>query len=217
MVKLGDHGQASRQWPSLPTTAKLGDLCQTWPNYSLANMAKLGEHGQAWRPWPSLSNKAKLVKQGQAWRPWTSLATLEKLGDPGQAWRTWPSLATMTKLGEHGQAWRTWPSLANMAKLVKHGQRYLTLSYALMSYFTLSAIVENFPKPIFLKINDTLRAFLTLCLRKLRVLFYQRYAMRYCCGCVWLPPIIFISTHSLALVETDSAKLLATKCLISKL
>ncbi|KAF9815898.1 hypothetical protein SFRURICE_009796 [Spodoptera frugiperda] len=27
-----------------------------------------------------------------------------------------------------------------------------------------------------------------------------------CCGCVWLPPIIFIGTHSLALVETDLAK-----------
>ncbi|KAF9787582.1 hypothetical protein SFRURICE_001634 [Spodoptera frugiperda] len=28
-----------------------------------------------------------------------------------------------------------------------------------------------------------------------------------CCGRVWLPPIIFIGTHSLALVEKDSAKL----------
>ncbi|KAF9804835.1 hypothetical protein SFRURICE_007738 [Spodoptera frugiperda] len=28
-----------------------------------------------------------------------------------------------------------------------------------------------------------------------------------CCGCVWLSPIIFIHTHSLALVETDLAKL----------
>ncbi|KAF9814280.1 hypothetical protein SFRURICE_015217 [Spodoptera frugiperda] len=28
-----------------------------------------------------------------------------------------------------------------------------------------------------------------------------------CCGCVWLIPIIFIGTHSLALVETGSAKL----------
>uniref|UniRef100_A0A2H1VC99 SFRICE_007121 n=1 Tax=Spodoptera frugiperda TaxID=7108 RepID=A0A2H1VC99_SPOFR len=28
-----------------------------------------------------------------------------------------------------------------------------------------------------------------------------------CCGCVWLPPIIFIGTHSLPLVETGSAKL----------
>ncbi|KAF9802735.1 hypothetical protein SFRURICE_003477 [Spodoptera frugiperda] len=28
-----------------------------------------------------------------------------------------------------------------------------------------------------------------------------------CCGCVWLPPIIFIGTYSLALVEMDSANL----------
>ncbi|KAF9787600.1 hypothetical protein SFRURICE_001652 [Spodoptera frugiperda] len=28
-----------------------------------------------------------------------------------------------------------------------------------------------------------------------------------CCGCVWLPSIIFIGTHNLALVEPDSAKL----------
>ncbi|KAF9794049.1 hypothetical protein SFRURICE_001517 [Spodoptera frugiperda] len=27
------------------------------------------------------------------------------------------------------------------------------------------------------------------------------------CGCVWLPPIIFNCTHSIALVETNSAKL----------
>ncbi|KAF9802082.1 hypothetical protein SFRURICE_004333, partial [Spodoptera frugiperda] len=27
-----------------------------------------------------------------------------------------------------------------------------------------------------------------------------------CCGCVWLLPIIFIGTHSLSLVETDSVK-----------
>ncbi|KAF9822518.1 hypothetical protein SFRURICE_005972, partial [Spodoptera frugiperda] len=26
-----------------------------------------------------------------------------------------------------------------------------------------------------------------------------------CCGCVWLPPVIFIGTHCLALVEIDSA------------
>ncbi|KAF9816554.1 hypothetical protein SFRURICE_010713, partial [Spodoptera frugiperda] len=33
-----------------------------------------------------------------------------------------------------------------------------------------------------------------------------RYSMLRCCVCVWLPPIIFIGTHSL-LVEMDSAKL----------
>ncbi|KAF9802875.1 hypothetical protein SFRURICE_015472 [Spodoptera frugiperda] len=37
------------------------------------------------------------------------------------------------------------------------------------------------------------------------VLFYQRCAMLRCCRSVWLSPIIF-GTHSLALVETDSAK-----------
>uniref|UniRef100_A0A2H1V8L3 SFRICE_017065 n=1 Tax=Spodoptera frugiperda TaxID=7108 RepID=A0A2H1V8L3_SPOFR len=33
------------------------------------------------------------------------------------------------------------------------------------------------------------------------------HAMLRCCGCVWLRSIIFIGTHSLALVETDSVKL----------
>ncbi|KAF9786580.1 hypothetical protein SFRURICE_016303 [Spodoptera frugiperda] len=35
----------------------------------------------------------------------------------------------------------------------------------------------------------------------------NRCAIVKCCGCVWFPPIIFIGTHSIALVETDSGKL----------
>uniref|UniRef100_A0A2H1WRR6 SFRICE_019945 n=1 Tax=Spodoptera frugiperda TaxID=7108 RepID=A0A2H1WRR6_SPOFR len=44
-------------------------------------------------------------------------------------------------------------------------------------------------------------------LSSLRELFHQICAMLRCYGCVWLPPTIFTGKHSLALVETDSAKL----------
>ncbi|KAF9801106.1 hypothetical protein SFRURICE_019268 [Spodoptera frugiperda] len=43
-------------------------------------------------------------------------------------------------------------------------------------------------------------------IRKIGMVFHQICDIR-CCGCVWPPPIMFIGTHSLALLEMDSAKL----------
>ncbi|KAF9799959.1 hypothetical protein SFRURICE_019619 [Spodoptera frugiperda] len=33
---------------------------------------------------------------------------------------------------------------------------------------------------------------------------YKRFALQRCCECVWLPPILFFGTHSLAMEDIDS-------------